>query len=160
MRPGIEALEAKFQRMAEALVAGDAPDRARSVVLRVDAPSFGISIGAAAGEARPDTHAPMEPGTRYHLASIAKAMTAVLILQLAEEGAFGAAGIEARLAEIDALPEGLVGRLHAFDGRSFGERLTLRHLLTHASGMKDAMIDDGGGVAENGAPRPNSISCC
>jgi D-alanyl-D-alanine carboxypeptidase len=49
-------------------------------------------------------------------------------------------------------------RLHNIAGRSFGDAITLRHMLTHTSGLRDGQVDDGEHTAESfGGAAPNSI---
>jgi hypothetical protein len=85
--------------------------------------------------------------------------TAALIFQAAEEGLLGRVGIDARLIDTGALPPDSCRRLHRIDGVSYGERITVRHLLTHTSGLRDAQIDDGETISDGygSSPAPNSI---
>ncbi len=64
---------------------------------------------------------PLGPTARYPITSITKTMTATLILQLVAEGKIGLD---------DPLP-----RLSSVPTLDLGERVTLRHLLRHTSGL-------------------------
>jgi D-alanyl-D-alanine carboxypeptidase len=76
----------------------------------------------AAGVADVATGQPMPVDARMRLESVSKIWTAVLVLQLAEQG---------RLGLDDTVARWLPGLL------PFGDRITLRQLLTHTSGIFD-----------------------
>ncbi|HUG38893.1 MAG TPA: serine hydrolase [Longimicrobiales bacterium] len=65
---------------------------------------------------------PNTPTTPYHMASVSKQFTAFAIAMLADEG---------RLSLDDDV------RAHIPELADFGETITLRHLLTHTSGLRD-----------------------
>jgi len=72
------------------------------------------------GAADLETGRPITPDTSFYLASIAKTFTAMAIMMLAEQRKLG---LEDRLSTyIPAFP-------------SWGERITLRHMLHHISGL-------------------------
>lgn len=88
------------------------------------------SWSGAAGVADVATGQPMPVDARMRLESVSKIWTAVLVLQLAEQG---------RLGLEDTVERWLPGLL------PFGDRITLRQLLTHTSGIfdnNDAVKDD------------------
>lgn len=124
----------------------------RNAVVQVCDPKGETLFEAVHGLARPD--APMTVSHRFHLASVAKTMTATLLLQLAEEGAFGAKGIDAAYAGFGVFSPDIMARLHRRDGVSLAHTITLRHLLTHTSGIRDAMEDDANTL---GGPAPGSL---
>jgi len=130
----------------------------RSAVVAIDWRGHG-SFAAAAGVARHDTGAPMRVESQFHIASVAKPMTSALIFQASEEGLLGREGIDARLIDTGALPPEICRRLACKDGVSYGETITLRQLLTHTAGLRDAQIDDGETTSEGygSKPAPNSI---
>ncbi len=78
---------------------------------------------SAAGRANVVTGEPMRPGTRVRLESVSKLWTATLILRLAEQG---------RLRLDDRVARWLPGEL------PYGDRITVRQLLNHTSGMVDS----------------------
>jgi D-alanyl-D-alanine carboxypeptidase len=85
-------------------------------------------------------------------------MTSVIILQLWEEGLLGDKGLDVPLAKLGALPARAIRKLHVLDGTSYGEKITIRQMLNHSSGLKDAHIDDANGVAADyGGPAPGSL---
>ena len=81
-----------------------------------------ITFAAGYGLADLATGARVEPGTAFRLASVSKQFTAVAILTLAEESRLR---LDDRLADI--LP----------DTPAYAGRVTVRHLLTHTSGIPD-----------------------
>ena len=147
-------LRRELQHQLDGLVrqGGDAP--VGSAVVRIETADGRLIFEGAAGVARPDTGAAMRPSTPIHIASVAKTFTATLVLQLAEEGRLGPRGIDAALADFNVFSPEVLRRLHRRDGVSHAERITLRQLLTHTAGLRDAMVDD----AEHCAgPAPGSL---
>ncbi len=113
----------------------------RNALLLVDAPTVGYNFSGAAGIARVDTQQPLTPDRPFYVASVAKATTAVIIHQLAEQGAFGPKGIDTTLAELQVLPPEVLAKLALIDGVSYGESITLRQLLKQTSGLRDVFFD-------------------
>ena len=95
----------------------------------------GISIGVVSGTnlvfcegfgcADIESREPMDPRRRQRVASITKTMTGFAVMALVDEGKLA---LDDRV--VDRLPE------IAFDGPS--DRMTIRHLLTHTSGIGEA----------------------
>ncbi len=110
----------ELQRMLDRLVSG--PRRiAPGVTAYVSGP-HGTWTGAA-GVANVNTGEPMRPGVRLRLASVSKTWTATLMLRLAREH---------RLSLDDTVERWLPGLL------PYGDRITIRQLLNHTSGMIDS----------------------
>jgi CubicO group peptidase (beta-lactamase class C family) len=74
------------------------------------------------GEANVEHHVPVKAGTVFQSGSLGKMFTAAAVMLLAEEG---------RLALTDSI------RKHLPDAPPSWEPITLRHLLTHTSGIPD-----------------------
>ncbi len=130
----------------------------KGAVVWLKAPGLGFEGAAAAGIANADGEA-MTTDSSFHVASIGKLFTATMVLQLAEVGAFGPAGVDATLGELGALEDVLLDRLHRADGVSRGRAITVRQLLTHTSGLGDAFGDDAKGTAaKHGRPAPGGLS--
>ncbi|MDX2000288.1 MAG: serine hydrolase domain-containing protein [Thermoanaerobaculia bacterium] len=92
---------------------------APGAILAVDAGQGAVVV--ASGVSNRETGRPMAPDDPYFQGSIAKTYTAVTVLRLAEDGKLS---LEDRLTRY--VPD--------FPG---GEKVTLRHLLAHTSGLKD-----------------------
>ena len=83
-------------------------------------------VARAYGLADLENGVPVEPATNFRLASITKQFTATAILRLVESGRLS---LDASLTELfDDFP-------------AYGAAITVRHLLTHTSGLRD--YDDG-----------------
>ncbi len=151
-------LQARVAELTQGLLAlGSGDEAVKSGVVAIEWDGHGAAA-AAAGVARADTGTPMRTETQFHIASVAKPMTAALIFQAAEQGLLGAEGIDARLIDTGVFAPEICRRLHNIDGVSYGDKITLRHMLNHTSGLRDAQIDDGGGTSESyGGAAPNSI---
>ena len=110
-------------------------DTIRSAALHVDAPTLGLNWDGAAGMADPENGIPMTPDTPSRIASNTKTFIAAAVLRLSEEGMLD---IDHPIA--DHLPEEYVAML---DGDGYDtQAVTIRHLLTHTSGLFDPTAMD------------------
>jgi CubicO group peptidase (beta-lactamase class C family) len=114
-------------RLADLVAGYDARPDTGPVRLHLETPGWRWSYGAD------------QP---YFLASITKLVTAALIMQLADSR-------ELTLDQpvVELLPVGAMTGLHARRGADRSERITVRHLLAHTSGLPDYFEDkraDGG----------------
>ena len=109
---------------------------ARSACLLVETPV--LSWKGACGLCDPDAAIPMHPDDLIYIASVAKTMTATIALRLAEEGVLR---IDETLSAY--LPAELLDGLHRFEGKSYDEEITVRHLLGHTSGLPDSFGSPG-----------------
>ncbi|MBN1272410.1 MAG: serine hydrolase [Candidatus Aminicenantes bacterium] len=80
-----------------------------------------VLYAKAFGEANKDFRVPNTLQTRFELASISKLFTGIAVLQLVEKGKIG-------------LDDPVLKHLPDFP---FGDEITIRHLLTHTSGLPD-----------------------
>ncbi len=145
----MDRLRERIDAITAAQVRAEGP---RSAVIGVQVPRHGFEHAAAAGIARADTGRPARVDDRFHVASVGKMFTAVLVARAATAGLFGPAGIDTALADIAAAPAELVRSVHPQ-----GPAITIRQLLSHTSGLKDMVTDDASGTAEQlGAPPPAS----
>jgi peptidoglycan/LPS O-acetylase OafA/YrhL/CubicO group peptidase (beta-lactamase class C family) len=122
LQPLDPALIAQIQAVLDnTVVSGSSP----GAVLSVSIPGYEPWSGASGIADRRDGR-PMEPDNLLHISSITKMFTAVVVLQLAQEGRI----------DLDApigtwLPEIV----------PFAEQTTVRHLLSHTSGIFDYLED-------------------
>ena len=115
--------------------------------LRVERADGSLLWEGAAGAAMPGGP-PMTPETPFHTASIAKTFTATLVLQLAEEGSFGAAGLDTSFAAVAPFEPAIAARL-------VPAGTTLRHLLSHTSGLRDSFEDSAAEIGGRNGPAPS-----
>ncbi len=137
---------------------GTNPPGVHNPVFEIWSPGRDFHHSVSLGTARADDETPMRPDHQFHIASIGKTMTSAIILQLWEEDRLGDEGLDVRLADLGILPAELIHKLHVLDGISYGGKITIRQMLNHSSGLKDAHIDDANGVAADyGGPAPGSL---
>ena len=79
---------------------------------------------------------PMKPDTPWFLASVTKLHIASVVLRLHEQGLID---LEAPVPEY--LPEGLRSGLHVRDGVDRTAHMTATHLLGHATGLPDSLVE-------------------
>jgi D-alanyl-D-alanine carboxypeptidase len=72
----------------------------------------------------------------FHVASIGKTCTAVLVMQLVEEGNLGLDQVV-----VDLLDSPVLEGLFVFEGTDYADRVTVRQLLDHTSGVADYFDD-------------------
>ena len=97
---------------------------------RVDAPGVAVSVvrdgkviyERGLGAANLEYDVPITPSTVFHVASVSKQFTALAVLLLARDG---------KLSLDDDI------RKHLPEVPDFGRTITIRHLLTHTSGLYD-----------------------
>lgn len=100
-------------------------------VAAVESMDGNFKWSGAAGIAYPDG-TPMTPETPFWIASITKLFTAAAILKLHEQEQVS---IDQSMAAY--LPGNLIHGLHRFKGVDYTEKITLRNLLGHSSGLPD-----------------------
>ncbi len=124
-------------------------------VVRAASPAIALDYSFTLGPARGDRPAAMGAESAFHIASVGKAMTAALLLQLVEDGALDGDALDRPVGDLPAL-EDIVRVAPALGNPG----VTLRRMLNHTSGLRDAFSDDGDlTAAENGGrPAPRSLS--
>lgn len=121
-------LSARLQALLDSLVAGESG--VRSGLLLVDSPAFHWK--GASGIAFAESARSILPDDQFNIDSIAKIMTAAITMRLVENGTLR---LDDRIS--DHLPDSLIQGLHAYEGRSYGESITVRQVLNHTSGIVD-----------------------
>jgi D-alanyl-D-alanine carboxypeptidase len=108
-----------------------APKAIRHAAMAVETVDGTFRWSGALGDANPGG-TPMRAGTPFFIASVTKLVTATVVLRLWEQG---------RLELDDSitahLPATLVSGLHRLGGANHSDRITVRHLLAHTSGLPD-----------------------
>jgi D-alanyl-D-alanine carboxypeptidase len=101
-----------------------------SGVLLIDSPN--LQWQGVSGLANPGTGLVMETADGYLIDSIAKIMTATIVMKLVESGQLNLGDRVGQFLD----PELLDG-LKDLDGQPFGGSVTIEHLLSHRSGLAD-----------------------
>ena len=117
-----------LQSLLDGLV--DEQESVRNGVLLVEGP--GLEWMGASGMAVPESGLPMLPDDQFNIDSIAKMMTSTIVIKLVEAGELG---LDDRISRY--VSESLMDGLHVYEGRSYGGEITVRHLLSHTSGIPD-----------------------
>jgi CubicO group peptidase (beta-lactamase class C family) len=121
-----------FAGIARAVQDSIAKEQIAGAVTLVATPDKVLHL-AAAGEADRAAHKPMRPDAMFWIASMTKPITAAAVLMLQDEGKLSVDDPAAKY-----LPE--LARLKTADGKP--AQPTLRHLLTHTSGMAEATQEE------------------
>jgi D-alanyl-D-alanine carboxypeptidase len=108
--------------------------KCKQAMIAVSAPNQSFHWTGFTGETH--TGEPVVENTPYFIASIDKLYNATLAMMLAERG-----DLDVDSSICSYLPETITRGLHRFGGRDFTGRITLRHLLTHTSGLADWFED-------------------
>lgn len=93
-------------------------------------PDHSMWVGAS-GMADLERRTPMQPDSMFRIASVTKTFVATLVMQLAEDGILN---LEDTLT--DWLPNSLLSNIQ------FADRITIRQLLNHTSGIYDYLESD------------------
>ncbi|MBN2434650.1 MAG: beta-lactamase family protein [Spirochaetes bacterium] len=113
---------------------GEAP--IHNIALAVRSEKLGYEFIGAAGLADGKTET-MTPDHKVFIASLTKTFTATIAMQLMEEGLLD---LDKRM--IDYLTDSSLNldQLHIFDGKPYGKKIKVWHLLNHASGLADYLL--------------------
>jgi CubicO group peptidase (beta-lactamase class C family) len=99
-------------------------------VLLVEGPWF--KWKGTSGMAFPENAIPMLPDDQFNIDSIAKMMTATIVMKIVEAKELG---LDDRISRY--LPSTLIEGLHVYEDQSYGEMISIRQLLSHTSGIAD-----------------------
>lgn len=97
--------------------------------------NFSKAIGLTSAEGNNITVA-----HRFRIGSITKLFTATLILQLVEEGLFKTEDLYFNLINEDS--KKLLSGLHLWNGEDYSSTISIHHLLSHSSGLRDYFSED------------------
>ena len=123
-------LDEEMQNLVSGFVEKD--NSVRNCVLSVMKGDSSYAWSGAAGIARQNGLVPMTKDTPIFVASITKLYTATAIMRLYEMGALSLDDPMWRY-----LPEKLIHGIHVYEGRDFSHEITIKHLLSHTSGIAD-----------------------
>ena len=128
-------LSKKLQAMVDSIIDVKGEDPIHNAVLLVECPR--IKWKGAAGMADGKKEA-MTADHKIKIASITKTFTATLALQLIEEGYLN---LDDTIDKFLDNPIVKLDTLHIYEGMAYGRQITVEHLLSHTSGIKDYMED-------------------
>ncbi|MBW1783343.1 MAG: beta-lactamase family protein [Deltaproteobacteria bacterium] len=86
----------------------------------------------AAGIASQDSQSPMTKDSPIYIASITKLYNATIIMRLYEEERLS---LDDSMAKY--LPEKLIDNIHVYNGKNYSNKITVKQLLSHTSGIAD-----------------------
>lgn len=115
--PSLEEVQSALERAVAAGVPG--------IALEIQGPEGGEFL--TAGSASLEDERPLTPEDRFRIASVTKAFTAAVVMELVEEGT---------LSLGDTVEDWVPGLL------TEGDSITVRHLLGHTSGLPEYTKDD------------------
>ncbi len=121
-------LSGRLQALLDSLVS--AHNNVRSGLLLVTGPDW--EWQGASGVAFAESRSPMLPDDQFVVNSVAKMMTATIVLRLVEAGELA---LDYPIARY--LPDSLVAGLHVYEGQDYSQAITARQLLSHTSGITD-----------------------
>jgi D-alanyl-D-alanine carboxypeptidase len=112
-----------------------------NAVMLVQSPNDDFVWSRAGGVADPGSGELMTTDHQFRLASVAKMMTAVVVLQLIEVGLLSLDTRLGRLLDATDLPPGyVVDDLSIVGGRPYGRAITVRQLLNHTAGLRSYVV--------------------
>ena len=121
--------------LVEQQINTESEDPIHNVVLLVEAPWLKWKGAAGMADGKQE---PMTADHKFKTASISKAFTATVILQLMEEGQLD---LDDTLEKFFDSSEIDLDSLHIHNGVSYGRTITVEQLLAHTSGIRDYMED-------------------
>lgn len=124
----VAELSGRLQALLDSLVS--AHSNVRSGVLLVEGPDF--EWKGASGLAFAESGTPILEDDQFVVNSVAKMMTATIVLRLVEAG-----GLALGDPIAGYLPDSLIAGLHVYEGQEYSQAITVRHLLSHTSGIAD-----------------------
>ncbi|MCY7299779.1 MAG: beta-lactamase family protein [Ilumatobacteraceae bacterium] len=145
----LEQLVGAVGARLQALVDSEAAVEGAASILRVELPRRGLVWQHVAGGITRGGE-PAAVTTPFRIASVTKPFTAAVVMQLVAEGKLALDDLLSSRLPADHLD--LVPRVHVLDGVSYGERITIRQMLSHASGLFDYAMSPSFGQAIGADP--------
>ena len=136
-------------------VSGDAEQLVPSVIYRLEQPGSAVLKENAFGLVIKGGQA-VAAQTPFYIASMSKTMVASVVLKIMERKNIA---LDTPLGQLDMFTDDMLERLHVYEGKSYGSRITVRQLLRHTSGLKDYLLDDRSGIGADSEMgfRPGSL---
>jgi len=132
---GLEASDSLTERLQTLLVALRSRQAIHHAVAAVESEDRSLRWFGAVGDAQTDG-VRMRATTPYFIASVDKLFTATAVLKLCERGQIVMdGGMEKYLARSS------IEGLHRLHGVDYTSKITIRHLLSHTSGLPDWLVD-------------------
>lgn len=127
----LDALKERLQEQLQRLMT---VKHVKHAIVAVESMDGSFKWVGAEGEATPEG-APMQTDTPFWVASVTKLYIAAAILKLHEQG---------RLSIDDTmstyLPGNLIKGIHRINGVDYSDKITIRHLLGHSSGLPEYLV--------------------
>lgn len=128
---GISSIKEGEQKIEEKFLSTfKAAKHSKAATLLVHSDSLGIHVKSSAGAVQNNSQTSTDQP--FHIASIGKMFTTVLILQLVESGKLS---LDDSVQKI--LGEEIVKNLFVYEGIDYSDKVTISHLLSHTSGVAD-----------------------
>jgi CubicO group peptidase (beta-lactamase class C family) len=127
-----DVLTHRLQELLQGLLSRNGVQHA---IVAVESDDGSLRWIGAAGDAKPDG-TPMRVETPFFIASVDKLFTATVVLKLCERGHIG---LDKPISTY--LPQALISGLHRLGGIDYTGAITVRHLLSHTSGLADWLED-------------------
>lgn len=126
VKEGEQKIEKTFQKTFSS------SKRSKAATLLVHSDSLNLHIESSAGFLDDAKKNPVSKNQPFHIASVGKIFTSVLILQLVESGK-----IKLETPVVKILSSDVLKDLFTFNGFDYSEKVTVEHLLSHRSGIAD-----------------------
>ena len=127
-------VEAKLQDFVNKMVEKD--KKIYNALLSISTGNGKFKWSGAAGIANKEKEIPMTTETPFFIASITKMFTATIIMKLYEEKKIS---LDDTIGNF--LPETHVKEIHIYKGVDYTDSITIRHLLSHTSGIADYYLE-------------------
>jgi CubicO group peptidase (beta-lactamase class C family) len=132
MSNDLTVLDEKLHKLVDDLLKGK---DIHNLLLGLQSGDAQFKWAGAAGIAVPETGASMQPDTPFFIASVTKMYTAAAVMLLKESGKLK---LDDKIQEY--LPEELIAGLHRYQGVDYTQSITIRHLVSHTSGIADYFL--------------------
>jgi CubicO group peptidase (beta-lactamase class C family) len=127
-------VEAKLRNFVNKTV--DKDKTIHNALLAISTGDGRFNWSGAAGIANQEKEISMTPETPFFIASITKMFTATSIMKLYEEKK-----VNLDDTIVNYLPDSLIKRIHVYKNVDYTDLITIKHLLSHTSGIADYFLE-------------------